>query len=172
MVSPMISPTKNLTRTALLLAVLLAIPRQGLAQQLTQQQSEYFEAKVRPLLIKNCYQCHSQQAPKLKGGLSLENRDGWTKGGDNGPAIVPGDPEKSLLIKAVRYKDEDLQMPPKGEKLSDTDIATLETWVKMGAPDPRTGALAAANKSKSPRDHWAFKPITHPTVPEVADTNW
>ena len=126
------------------------------AEQLTQTQTEFFENKIRPLLADQCYKCHSSQAPKLKGGLSLENREGWVKGGDTGPAIVPGNPDASLLIKAVRYTDEDLQMPPKGHKLSDDQIADLVNWVKMGAPDPRTGLAIA---KKDPKDHWAFKPV-------------
>jgi len=156
-------------RAALLLfSLVISFP--ATAQQLTREQSDFFENKIRPIFVNDCYKCHSQQAPKLKGGLSLETRDGWSKGGDTGPAIVPGDPEKSLLIKAVRYTDEDLQMPPKGQKLSDAKIADLEAWVKMGAPDPRTGSVVAANQS--PRDHWSFKPIQNPPVPVVQETNW
>ena len=152
----------------------LTVSSKAAAQQLTREQSDFFENKVRPIFVNDCYKCHSRQAPKLKGGLSLESRDGWSKGGDTGPVIVPGDPEKSLLIKAVRYADEDLQMPPKGRKLSDAKIADLETWVKMGAPDPRVGSEVATNKDwiKSPRDHWAFKPIKNSPVPEVRETNW
>jgi hypothetical protein len=150
------------------LGLMVASP--AMAQQLTREQSDFFENRIRPIFVNDCYKCHSQQAPKLKGGLSLESRDGWLKGGDNGPVIVPGDPDKSALIKAVRYTDEDLQMPPKGQKLSDAKIADLEAWVKMGAPDPRVGVVLATNKS--PRDHWAFKPIQNPPVPEVKETNW
>jgi cytochrome c553 len=157
-------------RAGLLLVGLLA-PVCATAQQLTRQQTDYFENKIRPLFVSKCYKCHSQEAPKLKGGLSLESREGWAKGGDNGPSIVPGDPEKSMLITAVRYKDPDLQMPPKGEKLSDEQIATLENWVKMGAPDPRTGTVVAVKKN-APRDHWAFKPVSKAPVPEVPETNW
>src|SRR5690242_17015385 len=112
-----------------------ALTLSAATEQLTQAQTEFFENKIRPVLVKECYKCHSQQAPKLKGGLSLESREGWVKGGDTGPAIVPGNPDKSLLIVAVRYTDADLQMPPKGQKLSDEQIADLENWVKMGAPD-------------------------------------
>jgi len=106
--------------------------------------------------------------------LSLETKQGWLTGGDTGPAIVPGDPDKSLLIQAVRYLDEDLQMPPKGEKLSDDKIADLVAWVKMGAPDPRVAGAVDTNSvaNKSPRDHWAFKPIQNPPVPEVSDADW
>src|SRR5258708_37935119 len=99
---------------------------------------EFFEKKVRPLLTERCYECHSPEK-KVKGGLRLDNRDGWVKGGDNGPAIVAGDPEKSLLVTAIRYKERDLQMPEK-RKMPDEEIAILEQWVKMGAPDPRTSA--------------------------------
>src|SRR3954471_3533763 len=100
--------------------------------------SNFFERSIRPLLVERCYECHSTQAKKLKGGLNLEHREGWVKGGDRGAAIEPGKPDASLLIQAVRYEDEDLQMPPKG-KLSGREIAVLTRWVAMGAPDPRAG---------------------------------
>src|SRR5438876_6768527 len=107
---------------------------------------EFFERKIRPVIADNCYKCHSATAEKLKGGLKLDTRADVLKGGDTGPALIPGDVEKSLIIKAVRYTDEDLKMPPKNKKLSAEQIADLETWVKMGAPDPRTNG-AAATKS-------------------------
>ena len=103
---------------------------------------EFFENKIRPVLAENCYSCHSQKSEKVKGGLFLDTKGGLLKGGDNGPAIVAGDPEKSLLIKAIRYTDANLQMPPKDKKLSTEQIADFEAWVKMGAPDPRTGENA------------------------------
>src|ERR1700690_1088169 len=162
--------TLQLITRAVMLLLSLTVFSPASAQQLTREQSDFFENRIRPIFVNDCYKCHSQQAPKLKGGLSLETRDGWLKGGDNGPVVVPGDPDKSTLIKAVRYTDEDLQMPPKGQKLSDAKIADLETWVKMGAPDPRVGGMLAANQS--PRDHWSFKPIQNPPVPEVKETNW
>ena len=127
--------------------------------------TEFFEKKVRPIFVENCYKCHSKEAEKLKGGLLLDTREGVLKGGDNGPAIVPGQPEKSLLIKAVRYTNEDLQMPPKNKKLSAEQIADLETWVKIGAPDPRVPnpslAKVAATKAQN---HWAFKPVKRPPL--------
>src|SRR5450432_4040952 len=115
------------------------------AQQLTPAQSDFFENKIRPILANNCYKCHSQQAVKIKGGLLLDTRDGWMKGGDTGPAIVPGDPDTSLLIKAVRYTDSELQMPPRNQKLPDTAIDDLIVWVKMGAPDPRLTTAIGTN---------------------------
>ena len=111
------------------------------APPLTPAQTQFFETKIRPLLTKNCYKCHSADSLKLKGELRLDTRDGLLKGGATGPAIVPGDPEKSLLIKAVRYTDPDLQMPPKGDRLSVDQINDLVAWVKMGAPDPRLGKV-------------------------------
>ena len=144
------------------------------AAELTKAQIDFFEAKVRPILSANCYKCHSQDAPKLKGGLSVEFREALLSGGEHGPAIIPGDPEKSLLIKAINYKDPDLQMPPNDKKLTDQQIADLTTWVKMGAPDPRKqGAATYAKKSsKSEKDHWSFKPVRKQAVPEVKEKDW
>jgi hypothetical protein len=138
--------------------------------QPTAEQNQFFENKVRPVLVNNCYKCHSSQAEKLKGGLSLEFKESILKGGEHGPAIVPGDPEKSLLIKAVRYTDPDLQMPPRDKKLSDADIDALVTWIRMGAPDPRVAG--AKTWAKNPREHWAFQPLKRVAPPQVSDTNW
>jgi hypothetical protein len=131
---------------------------------------EFFENKIRPILVDNCYSCHSQQSAKVKGGLLLDSRDGLLKGGDTGPAIKPGDLEQSLLIKAVRYTDDNLRMPPKNKKLAAAQIANLETWVKMGAPDPRVtqaGVAKAETIRDKARTHWAFQPIREPKVPAV-----
>ena len=128
---------------------------------------EFFEKHVRPILVDTCYKCHSAQSEKLKGGLYVDSRDGLLKGGKAGPSIVPGDPDKSLLIKAVRYADEDLQMPPK-TPLSKEQVALLEAWVKMGAPDPRTSGGAPKGEptvlSLADAKHfWSFKkPIPTP----------
>ncbi len=104
---------------------------------------EFFEQKVRPLLASTCYQCHGRESKNLKGGLLLDSGEGLLKGGDSGPVLVTGDPDQSLLIKAVRYQDKDLRMPPDGKKrLTAAQVADLEAWVKMGAPLPRAGAVA------------------------------
>ena len=141
--------------------------------KLTPEQTTFFESKIRPVLSDNCYKCHSQAAEKVKGGLLLDSREGWQKGGDTGPAIVPGDLEKSLLIRAIRYKDKDLQMPPNDKRLSDQQIADLEAWVKMGAPDPRAAGATAEHVYKvemaQAKKHWAFRPVIRPAVPGLND---
>jgi mono/diheme cytochrome c family protein len=133
---------------------------------------EFFETRIRPVLVEQCYRCHSEKAEKLKGGLYLDSRDGVLKGGDTGPALVPGDPEKSLLIKAIRYTDENLQMPPKGKKLSAEQIADFEAWVKMGAPDPRTKTAAQIASDEKRKKHWAFQPVRKPELPAVTQKEW
>lgn len=144
----------------------------GQAADLSRSQVEFFENKVRPLLANHCYKCHSQSAEKVKGGLLLDTRDGVFAGGNNGPAIVPGNPDKSLLIEAVRYTNPDLQMPPKGEKLTDAQVADLVSWVKMGAPDPRTATIAQKNWVDPNKKHWAFQPVSKPSVPEIKNSSW
>ena len=136
----------------------------------------FFESHVRPLLVKHCYECHSQEAGKQKGGLLLDRKEGWVKGGDAGPALVPGKPEKSVLLHSVRYEDEDLQMPPKS-KLPPEDIRILEQWIAMGAPDPRVESMAAASTKKTidftaARQGWAFRPLQKATPPAVKQQDW
>ncbi len=145
------------------------------AAELTKDQTDFFEKKVRPILAENCYKCHSTESGKSKGGLLLDTREATLKGGENGPAVKPGDLAKSLLITAVNYKDKDLQMPPKGDKLSDAQIAALTEWVKMGAPDPRIGAATGGKLSgltDKARQHWAYKPVVKPAIPAVKNRAW
>ena len=99
---------------------------------ITPEQEQFFEAKIRPVLVTHCGKCHASTAEKLRGGFRLDSREGLRKGGDSGPAIVPGQPDESLLLRAIRYRDEDLQMPPKG-KLPDAVVADFEAWIRMGA---------------------------------------
>jgi cytochrome c553 len=139
----------------------------GLAQD--KEGAAFFEAKIRPVLIERCYSCHSAEAKKLKAELYVDSREGLLKGGETGPAVIPGDLEKSLLIKAIRYKDEDLKMPPKG-KLTPEVVADFEAWVKRGAPDPRAKGAAAAKKEiniEAGKKYWAFQPLQTPAVPAV-----
>ena len=146
----------------------------GAEAKLTAPETEFFENKIRPLLSENCYKCHSKDSEKIKGGLLLDSRDGVLKGGNTGPALVPGRPEKSLIIQAVHYKDKDLQMPPNDRKLSDAQIADLEAWVKMGAPDPRVAGAEEPHRYgvdlAKAKKHWSYQPIVQPAVPAVADS--
>ncbi|MGV3774045.1 MAG: DUF1553 domain-containing protein [Verrucomicrobiales bacterium] len=137
---------------------------------LTAEQIDFFEKKVRPVLVENCYECHSVQNNKSKGGLALDTREGLLKGGGGGPVIVPHDPDKSLIIKAILRTDEELQMPPK-HKLPDEKIQDLIAWVRMGAPDPR-GTEAPAEPASDPKDFWSFKKVVKVSPPSVAKTDW
>ncbi|HYE17246.1 MAG TPA: DUF1553 domain-containing protein [Tepidisphaeraceae bacterium] len=136
---------------------------------------EFFEKKVRPVLIARCYECHST-AKKVKGNLKLDTKEGWAKGGDAGPAIVPGDPENSLIIQAVKHAKQDLEMPPDG-RMPEAEIAVLAEWVKRGAHDPRTGTPAGggtgtASVYERTRGHWAYQPIRPVAVPPVKGAAW
>jgi hypothetical protein len=137
---------------------------------------EFFEKKIRPLFVEHCYNCHSANT-NAKGGLRVDDRGGLLAGGDNGPVIVVGHPEKSMLIKAVSYTDSDLQMPPK-KRLAPEQVADLAQWIKDDAAWPlEPAATVAANKpnpryDKLRKDHWAWQPLTDPKVPEVRDGAW
>jgi hypothetical protein len=142
------------------------------AANYSKAQLDFFENKVRPVLANHCYKCHSTQSEKVKGGLLLDSREALLKGGDSGPGIVPGDPDKSLIIKAIRYTDTDLQMPPKGAKLTDQQVNDLVAWVKMGAPDPRTQTSAQRDWKDPGEKHWAWQPVKKPSVPDVSAASW
>ncbi len=145
---------------------LLAASAAG-AAPLSPEQADFFEKQVRPVLANRCYECHSAEK-KQKGGLALDTRASTLKGGDTGPALAAGDPEKSLLIEAVRYGNHDLQMPPK-KRLSEGEVKTLEEWVKMGAPDPREAApVVKAGRVidiEAGRKFWSFTPLARVTPP-------
>lgn len=129
----------------------------------------FFEQKVRPLLVKHCYECHSRQAQKVKGGLWLDSPRGWAKGGDSGePAIRPGKPDESLLLRAVRHLEAGLEMPAGKPKLSHAAIADLATWIRMGAPDPR-GENTVETK-RADKTWWSLQPlaVVAPPPPPVS----
>ncbi len=139
---------------------------------------EFFETKIRPVLVAECYECHA--GDKRKGGLALDSRAGWMAGGDSGEAIVPGAPEKSLLIRTITHEEADLKMPKKAPKLDEAVIADFVAWVKMGAPDPREKAEAkpAAGKSTwadtlaSRSRWWCFQPVAQAAIPEPKNAAW
>ncbi len=138
----------------------------------TAEQLEFFEAKIRPVLIEHCYECHSGMNSTPKGGLRLDLHDALMTGGDSGPALVPGKPEDSLLLKALRY--DSYEMPPKG-KLPEAVIADFEHWIQMGAPDPRTESAApkaAGVDYQKGLEFWAFRPPVKSKVPSTQDQTW
>jgi len=133
---------------------------------------DFFEKKIRPALIKHCYECHSEEGDKIKGGLLLDTRDATLQGGDSGPAVVPGNLHESLLYTAINYEDGDLEMPPK-YKLDESIIADFKAWIEMGAPDPRKSEAKKSTESpnytntidieKGRAGHWAYQ---KPAVPQ------
>ena len=146
-----------------------------LASEPTPQQIEFFEKRIRPVLVTNCYACHSGAIKVPMGGLRVDTRESLLRGGARGPAIKPGDPDGSRLIEAISYRQE-LKMPPSG-KLPDEQIADLTSWIRMGAPDPRVEtAPSGASKPRinftEARKFWAFQPVADPPVPSVKGKDW
>src|SRR5204862_4031159 len=133
----------------------------------------FFEQHVRTVLADKCVACHGDQKPK--GGLRLDSRDGLHKGGENGPVVVPGDPDQSRLVRAVRRAGDGPHMPPK-EPLPADQVARLAEWVKMGAPDPR-GQAAGINPAAridlaQARTFWSFRPVRDAAPPPVRAAAW
>jgi hypothetical protein len=118
------------------------------------EDTAFFTGKIQPIFKDHCYECHSHESGKTKGGLALDSRSGWSTGGESGPAVIPGKPEESRLIEAVRRVDADTAMPPK-KPLPAEEVALLTEWVKRGAPDPRMRAIGAIPDN----DWWSLKPL-------------
>jgi len=172
----------RLSRSLLLLTVFVTATASVVAAPTERNDTAFFENKIRPILVENCYKCHSEEAGEQKGGLLLDRESGWLDGGNLGKAVIPGNLNGSLLITAVRYEDEDLEMPPK-HQLSEEEVRLLEIWVKRGAPGPKVD-LAESEFSRlgdqeyifeQAKSHWAFQPLdpvqppkTSPKLPEEA----
>jgi hypothetical protein len=148
-----------------------APPRNALAPE----KLEFFESKVRPILVQRCYECHSGQ--ESNGGLRLDYREGLLKGGDSGPALQADEPQGSLLLRAIRYQNADLQMPPSG-KLDASEIEVLETWVAQGAFDPRADLPSGSSDKPQGmsipdgRNFWSMMPLKPVEVPRAVDADW
>ncbi|HEV3121017.1 MAG TPA: DUF1549 domain-containing protein, partial [Isosphaeraceae bacterium] len=168
------------SRPAIILAALCVglLVRAGPSCAAGGDDERFFELRVRPTLAENCFKCHGPE--KQKSSLRLDSRAAMLAGGDAGPAIVPGKPEESLLVTAIRHDDDGLKMPP-SKKLPPEKIADLTRWIAMGAPWP--GADTTATAAPAPnrgefqikerdRAHWAFQPVRRPPVPEVNDRAW
>jgi hypothetical protein len=180
MMTVMRSDLKNRLACALALALTILCAAPTVVRADDKQSPEgaaYFEQHIRPLLVERCYSCHSAREKKAKGGLVLDGRAAWEKGGNQGPALKPGDVEGSLLIRAVRYQDPDLRMPP-DKPLSAEAVARLEHWVRIGAPDPRDGQVPERDDAENPSDpiagraHWAYRPLGHHQPPTVKQSDW
>ena len=153
-------------------AAILFAPRSACAAENDQAADgvAYFEKHVRPLLVRHCYQCHSEKSEKREGDLLLDSRQGWLQGGDSGTAVVAGDVDASLLIQAIRYNDTALQMPPT-KPLDADDVAKLEHWVRIGAPAPDQVLAKTSDDPSDPiagKEHWAFQQLANVRPPEVA----
>ncbi|MEZ6091459.1 MAG: c-type cytochrome domain-containing protein [Pirellulaceae bacterium] len=117
----------------------------------------FFRESVEPILRQRCYECHSHGAGAMEGDLTLDWRSGWQSGGGRGSAIKPGDPDGSLLIRAIRHEEPDLKMPD--EKLPEAEIEILSRWVRSGAHDPRTAQPHVADDAN---DWWSLRPLERP----------
>lgn len=145
----------------------------------TDEQIAFFEKKIRPVLVKHCYECHSTEGDKIKGGLVLDDRESTLRGGDSGAAVVPFEPDASLLLTAIRYDDSTLEMPPKYQ-LDPDIIADIKTWIEMGAPDPRESAAGPKTPQhysntidiEKGREHWAYQAPREPAVPTPKNADW
>ena len=147
----------------------------GEVKDLPREGFDFFEKNIRPVLVEKCYKCHSTESEKIKADLRLDTKSAILKGGISGPSVIPFKPEESLLLKAVRYTDPDLQMPPK-QKLTDFEIKNFEIWIKMGAPDPRKDAPDEKTYAKwtfeDAKEFWSFKPIVSSAPPLTKDHKW
>lgn len=137
-----------------------------------QEQLAFFEKKIRPVLVKHCYECHAETAKNIRGELLLDTRAGSRLGGETGPAVVPGKPNESLLLNALRH--EDFEMPPSG-RLPESVISDFEKWIANGSVDPRDGEVARVRQEidlEAGRNHWSFQPIQPQAPPNVSKPNW
>jgi hypothetical protein len=156
---------------SLILTMLLAAQDPGRAGL------DFFEKRIRPVLVERCLSCHSAQAKVAKAELTLDSREAMLRGGVSGRAVIPGDSENSLLIKAIRYSDEDLGMPPKvQDRLSPQQISDFVAWINMGAPAPGEPDASAPAAPKidfeKARTFWSFRPVRDPAPPAVRDASW
>ena len=136
------------------------------------EDASFFRDRIEPVLKANCYECHSGAAKEIKGGLRLDSRPAVLLGGDSGSAVVPGKPDESLLIQAIRH--DGLAMPPEKPQLASAVIADFVKWVERGAADPREGETPVAGNPDAPaaRAHWAFQPVKRMPLPSVVDAAW
>jgi Protein of unknown function (DUF1549)/Protein of unknown function (DUF1553)/Planctomycete cytochrome C len=173
---PAIRPKYKMQRLTLFLVAIAAISQCALAEEqlISDEDFRYFERKVRPILVERCYSCHSGEAKVLHGGLRLDNDTVFRNGGENGPAVIAGNPDESLLIQSIRYAG-DLQMPPKG-KLPEAEIHELTEWVRRGAHFPKSQSHSDQPPKQinleDGRKFWSFQPAKIQTLPKVNLAQW
>ena len=145
-------------------------------EKISKEHVDFFESKIRPVLVKNCYGCHSAKTGKARGGLMLDTKDGIRAGGDSGEGILPGDIDDGTILSAINY--EDWEMPP-GRPLAKHEIDDIRAWIEMGAPDPRTTKIGKINSTitqedieAAKTDFWAYQPPRMPDVPAVSNRKW
>ncbi|MEP0343760.1 c-type cytochrome domain-containing protein, partial [Rhodopirellula bahusiensis] len=142
------------------------------SSKITPEQLEFFENRIRPVLVRECYECHSAESGKTRGGLRLDTRDGLLLGGESGPSVVPGHPEDSPFWDAVTYSG--WEMPPRGQ-LPDEVLADFKRWIEMDLPDPRVRESITVESKidiEAGREHWAFHKPTIQDLPEVKNADW
>ncbi|MCA9050925.1 MAG: hypothetical protein KDA89_19445, partial [Planctomycetaceae bacterium] len=143
------------------------------AEEPSPETVEFFERRVRPLLVEHCYQCHSEQAKTVHGGLRLDSADSLTRGGDSGPVVTPSEPMQSLLTETLRY-DGDIRMPPKG-RLPDAAVEVFTKWILDGAYFPKSAGGSSTSQKVDPeagRNFWSFLPLEQHDPPSVSHTQW
>lgn len=159
---------------AALAAVFVSMPALG-SDAISQDQRQFFESKIRPVLVKHCYECHSHEADLISADYALDSAEGLLSGGASGEAaVVPGEPESSRLLRALEYAEDGLQMPP-GGKLPEGVIGDFERWIAMGAPDPRSDdseTLKREAHRKAAKSLWSFRSPVDPAVPDVRNEGW
>ncbi|MDA1161518.1 MAG: PSD1 and planctomycete cytochrome C domain-containing protein [Planctomycetota bacterium] len=169
------SPGNRLYRVVTCVCVMFTISTGTVNADDSAEGVTFFEKKIRPILMKHCYECHSAASVtkgELRGALQLDTREGIRRGGDAGPAVVPGKPDQSLLLAAIRH-EQDLEMPPDGGPLPASVIKDVTEWITMGAPDPRDGKPVAASFDFSrSRDFWSLQPVRFPSPPNVINKTW
>jgi hypothetical protein len=171
--SRLVALTNRGARSLLLFVVAMGPIRSGIAA--ADDGIAFFESKIRPVLVERCYKCHSNQPRAPKGGLRVDSREALLRGGDSGPAVVPGKPEGSLLFQAICYDGDAVEMPP-NEKLPDQVLADFRRWIASGAAYPQSEhsrtTNSVGNGLLASRDFWAFRPASQPRIPAIRDRSW
>ncbi len=173
LINRMVPDSRGTGLIPLLTGVTAIVLHANPAENLSPEQVEFFESRIRPILAQDCYECHRSAGPK-KGGLSLDHRAAWQAGGNSGPVILPGKPDESLLIQAIRHSLDDLKMPKSGAQLDQAIVHDFVQWVQMGAPDPREQPPTQAEVDRDQnwdavlarrKNWWSFQPLTNPKPP-------